>query len=93
MSIYQVPTRRNKRDLQVEFCELCGMPIGHRHLMIAEVQGLRGFAVCDAHGFEARARSLPSNTDLLRVNPGIVINTPLREDPIGGIDSFYGNDG
>jgi hypothetical protein len=44
------------------------------------------------HPFESKARFLPSNADLLRVNPALVVNTPLREDPIGGIDSFYGND-
>lgn len=60
------PSHRNPNDIQPEVCDLCGNLIGHRHLIEADVEGLRGQAICDIHSFERRARVTPGRQDLRR---------------------------
>lgn len=45
------------------FCSLCGCLVEAYRLVRSEVQGLRGHWICDAHKFEAEARSKPSYQD------------------------------
>jgi hypothetical protein len=49
---------------QPEVCDLCGEVVGRGHLAYSMVEGLRGFAICDRHSFEAEARFQPSYRDL-----------------------------
>ena len=43
------PTHRNLQDAQPEWCDLCGLRVGGAHLTLSDVEGLRGFQVCDVH--------------------------------------------
>lgn len=56
--------RSNKADGEpLAFCSLCGCLVEAYRLVRSEVQGLRGHWICDAHKFEAEARSKPSFQD------------------------------
>jgi hypothetical protein len=59
-----LPSRRNVNDIQPECCELCGGMVGHRHLVVADVEGLRGFKICDIHPVERRLRVTPGREDI-----------------------------
>lgn len=78
------PSHRNPEDLQPEVCELCGGLIGHVHLLETDVEGLRGYKVCDRHSFEATARVTPSLQDYQRYGPGPFATDEARLEPIGG---------
>lgn len=81
------PSHRNPNDLQPEVCELCGMLIGHEHLVDADVEGLRGFRICDSHQFERRARVTPSWRDIQAMStPPEAPDAGQRLPPTGGAD-------
>lgn len=58
------PSHRNPDEIQPEVCDLCGNLVGHQHLLDSQVEGLRGYAICDLHRFERRARVTPSFRDI-----------------------------
>lgn len=62
------PSHRSVDDPQPEVCDLCGLTIGGAHLQPADVEGLRGAYVCDAHR-SCRMRSAPSYRDQVRTRP------------------------
>jgi len=85
------PSHRNPADLQPEVCDLCGSSVGHLHLLEADVEGLRGFKICDLHKFERRARVTPSLNDLLAMNPRMLSPDVARQEPIGVEPWWYDN--
>ena len=50
------PSHRNVDDPQPEVCEWSGIIVGGRHLLTADVEGVRGFRISDATKFLASAR-------------------------------------
>lgn len=79
------PSHRNP-DLmvQTEVCSLCGSLVEHTRLVDADVEGLRGFVVCDVHPFEAKARFAMSYRDYQRLDPGVdAPDAGARLEPIG----------
>lgn len=78
------PNRRNPRDLQIEVCDLCGGLIGHDHLSEPDVEGLRGYKICDSHQFERKAMANPSYLDYKMLNPPPHVPEVARQEPIGG---------
>lgn len=84
------PSHRNPNELQPEVCELCGSLVGHQHLMDVDVEGLRGYKVCDLHRFERIARVTPSLNDYRVMNPPVPSPDVARQQPIGGAIWFTG---
>lgn len=78
------PTRRNPASPQPEICELCGNLVERARLVVSDVEGLRGYAICDFHPFEAKARSQPSHRDYRRYTDRSSNRTPRRIEPFGG---------
>lgn len=77
------PSHRNPNDLQPEVCDLCGAKVGRAHLIEPDVEGLRGYAVCDLHRFERVARVTPSLNDYKRINPPLPVPDEARLPPFG----------
>ncbi len=62
------PSHRNVDEPQPECCDLCGMHVPGSHLMLAEVEGLRGYYVCDLQDGCRKFRSALSYKDRRRFN-------------------------
>ena len=63
------PSHRSTLEVQPEVCDFCGVMVGAERLVICDVQGFRGAAVCDTHPWERIARFSPSYNDLRRLDP------------------------
>lgn len=73
------PTHRNPDvEGQLEVCDLCGLLVPNERLVDCDVEGLRGYAICDTHRFEAEARFRPSFNDYRR------FGDPLPDAPDAG---------
>lgn len=84
------PSRRNPNDIQSEVCDLCGSYVGHVHLVESDVEGLRGYKICDLHRMECVHRVRPSFNDMRRDGPPIPNPDPSRQQPTGG--ALWGNE-
>lgn len=49
MSVWWSPSDRDVSTLQVEYCQLCGAPVGAADRVLAVAQGLSGIWVCQDH--------------------------------------------
>ena len=63
------PTDRNPREPQVEACDLCSLDVGAVHLAYCDVDGLRGYMICDV------------NPDCRQFRANIPFQQMLRETP------------
>lgn len=63
------PSHRNPKLPQPEICEVTGIMVAAEDLVISDVEGLRGAAVCGARRWLRRARFMPSYNDLRRLHP------------------------
>ena len=72
------PSHRNQADIQPEACDLCGTMVGHRRLVRHDVEGLRGYWICDTH-----TTTGPGPEDL-RGFGTLPPPATEREQPIGG---------
>lgn len=87
---YQLPSHRNPDDEQPEVCMVCGALVGHKHLRVAEVEGLQGVRVCDLHPFERETVYYPSRNDYLRTTqPPQAPEAGQRLPPFGADLWFY----
>mgnify|MGYP000076406239 CR=1 FL=1 len=62
------PSPRNLDEPQPEVCDLCGLHVGGAHLLIADTEGVRGYAVCDVQTGCGIWRSAISYNDRRRYN-------------------------
>jgi hypothetical protein len=83
-------SRSDLRGLQPEVCQLCSRAVAQARLFIANVQGLRGYRVCDQHGpYTTR----PSYEDVNRLGRRVPYADVQRQQPIGGpLDLYLGED-
>lgn len=64
------PSHRLEREPQPEVCAVCGTTVGAVHLeLVTDVQGLRGFYVCDVTPGCRRFRDNPTYHDERQVHP------------------------
>jgi hypothetical protein len=84
------PSHRNPDDLQPEVCQLCGSYVGQVHLHVSDVEGLRGYRICDLHRMERQHRVRPSYNDMRRDVPPLPVPDVARLQPIG--DPLWGNE-
>jgi hypothetical protein len=78
------PPSHRRPELQSEVCDLCGAIVGHLRLREPDVEGLRGFKVCDQHPFERRTQNAPSYNDHRGMSTPIQSELAERLEPIGG---------
>lgn len=80
------PSHRNPETMdQLEVCDLCGLLVPHSRMVEADVEGLRGYKICDAHGWERKARFRPSFNDVRAFDVGpYAPEAGVRTEPIGG---------
>ena len=77
------PTHRDQDTEQIEFCELCGMPVGAADRVRGTAQGLHGVWVCPLH---AELATSPSWLDL--GGTGSAPNIQDDTEPHSGIDPY-----
>lgn len=63
---------------------MCGAKVGHQNLIESDVEGLRGFKICNLHRFERKAAVTPSFNDYRQINPPPYVPDAARQEPIGG---------
>lgn len=63
------PSHRSEDDPQPEICALCSTKVPAHRLRQADVQGLRGFWICDVTPGCARFRASPSWRDRRQTHP------------------------
>jgi hypothetical protein len=73
--------RNQPLGVQPEVCDLCGRLVPNDQLIVSDVEGLRGYAVCPY--CEGDRRLLPSWQDLRRHHHVTHPEYPTREEPTG----------
>lgn len=81
---YFRPSHRDPDQFQTEVCELCGALVERSALMEVDIEGLRGYAICNKHPHEAKTRNKPSYRDYRKIGPRPVQQVPERLPPLGG---------
>ncbi len=61
------PSHQDLSDPQPEVCDLCGLLVGGRHLRLQNIDGLRGWRICQYHPY----RDKPTFRDIERMFPGV----------------------
>jgi hypothetical protein len=81
-------SRSDLKGLQPESCALCGRAVAQARLSRSNVQGTRGYVVCDQHGEYTTA---PSHEDINRLGRRVPWADVQRQQPIGGpLDLYLG---
>ena len=73
--------RNQPLGVQPEVCDLCGRLVPNEQLIVSEVEGLRGYAICPY--CEPVARVAPSWNDIRGQHEAVHPEFPAREEPTG----------
>jgi hypothetical protein len=78
------------RGTQTEHCQLCSNLVDNARLIEPDVEGLRGFKICDTHRFERIAAVNPSYNDMRAFSvPATAPEAGTRLEPIGLSPVWY----
>ncbi len=78
-----LPWHRRTDEPQTETCQICGSLQNRSRLIEPDTEGMRGFAICDNHGFASAAAFEPSFNDLRSSGPPFTPDLTERLEPIG----------
>lgn len=62
------PSHRDHTAPQPEVCDICGVAVAGHQLITANIDGIRGYRICDIH---EPWRNAVTRRDVVRMNPGV----------------------
>ena len=83
------PSHRNVEEPQPEVCDLCGLQVPAARLMVSDVEGLRGFRICDITPGCQQFRSSPTFNDRKALGGGVFGTTGSGRVFDGGAERWW----